>query len=144
MSKYFTGTDGTLSINGVSVARARNVTIDGSIETLETTTLADNNPTYIQGRRSYTGSCTIYYYEATDGKLDSYTALQNIFSTTAPSKTQTFAFRVTLAGQYKNRLLEFNAYIDSIGLAVNTGDVISADVSFTVTGPLTTTTISDQ
>jgi hypothetical protein len=144
MSKYFTGTDGTLSIDGVSVARARNITIDGSIETLETTTLADNNPTYIQGRRSYSGSCTIYYYEEPSGNLDSHRALQNIFSTTTPSKTQTFAFRVTLAGQYKNRLLEFNAYINSIGLTVSTGDVISADVNFTVTGPLTTTTISDQ
>lgn len=144
MSKYFTGTDGTLSIDGTVIARARNVQIDGSIETLETTTLADNASTYIQGRRSYTGSCTIYYYEDDAGALSAAAALQNIYSTTTPSKTKTYAFSVTLAGQYKNRVLAFNAYINSIGMAVTTGDIVSADLSFTVSGPLTTTTISDS
>jgi hypothetical protein len=144
MSKYFTGTDGTLSIDGAVVARARNIQINGSIEALDTTTLADNESTLIQGRRSYSGSCTIYYYEDTNGSLSAATILQNIFSTNAPSKTKTFAFSVTLAGQYKDRVLAFNAYVTSIGMAVTTGDIVSAEVSFAVSGPLTTTTISDS
>ena len=144
MSKYFTGTDGTLSIDGNVVARARNVQIQGSIETLETTTLADDQSTYIQGRRSYSGSCTIYYYEDANGNLSAYQALQNIFSTSAPSKTRTFALKVDLDGQYKNRSLQFNAYIDSISMGLSAGEVLSADIAFTVSGPLATTTISDQ
>lgn len=144
MSKYFTGTDGTLSIDGVAVARARSIQIQGSIGTLETTTLADEESTYIQSRRSYTGSCTIYYYEDINGKLDTYLPLQNIFGTATPSKTQTFAFKVNLDGQYKNRALEFNAYITSVSMGLSAGEVLSADVAFTVTGPLTTATISDQ
>lgn len=144
MSKYFTGTDGTLSIDGSAVARARNIQIQGSIETLETTTLADEESTYIQSRRSYTGNCTIYYYEDADGRLDAYQALQNIFSTATPSKTRTFAFSVNLGGQYKGRVLAFNAYITSAAMGLATGEVLSADIAFTVTGPLTTATISDQ
>ena len=142
MSKYFTGIDGTLSVDGKTVARAREIQIQGSIETLETTTLADNESTYIQGRRAYTGSCTIYYYEDTNGVLQEASILQNIFSTTTPSKTRTFQFQVTLGGQYKDRVLAFNAYINSIDMAFTAGDVISAGIGFTVSGPLTTTTLS--
>lgn len=144
MSKYFTGIDGTLSIDGAVVARARSIQIQGSIGTLDTTTLADEHDTFIQSRRSYNGSCTIYYYEDTNGALSANQPIQNIFGTAVPSKTRTFTFRVNLTGQYKDRVLEFNAYIASISMGLSAGEVLSADITFTVTGPLTLATISDQ
>jgi hypothetical protein len=132
MGKVYTGIEGSLFVDGQKVGKVRKWTFDGDAEALETTTLGDYAPTYRYGRQSYAGSCTLYYYRNKTGVIEGKTLFGALLRTGRIDPDQKYRLRLVAA----DRSVEFDALITSFGIGAEQGDVMSADVSFVVSGPL--------
>ena len=138
MATYFTGADGALLVDGTEVAKIRDWSISGSAEALETTTTGDNARTFVYGRQSYTGQCSALYYEDSAGALVMAPLLANIYRTTDLSATTTNTLVLKLAD---DRQLQATVLFTQGSMAVSAGQIVVAQLSFQVTGNLTTATI---
>ena len=138
MATYFTGADGALLVDGTEVAKIRDWSISGSAEALETTTTGDNARTFIYGRQSYTGQCSALYYEDSAGALVMAPLLANIYRTTDLPATTTNTLVLKLAD---DRQLQATVLFTQGSMAVSAGQIVIAQLSFQVTGNLTTATI---
>ena len=132
MGKVYTGIEGSLFVDGAKVGKVKNWDLAGSAETLSTTTLGDYAPTYRYGRQAYSGSCTLYYYRNETGVIEGKTLFGTLLRTGKIDPDQKHRFKL-VAG---DRSLEFDALVTSVGLGAEQGAVMSADVSFVVSGPL--------
>lgn len=138
MATYFTGADGALLVDGTQVAKIRNWAIEGAVEALETTTTGDTARNFVYGRQSYSGSCTALYYEDGGGALAMSSLLANIFRTSGTSATATNTLLLQVAA---DRQFQATVLFTSASMAVTTGEIVSVQLSFQVTGNLTTATI---
>jgi hypothetical protein len=138
MATYYTGANGSLFVGGTQVAKVRNWSITGSVETLNVTTTGDTAQKFIYGRQNYTGSCTALYYENDSEALEMASMLQNIIRTTATTPTATQTLRLKLAD---DRVIEAAVLFTQADIAVTTGDLVSVNLSFQVNGGLTTATM---
>lgn len=138
MATYFTGADGALFVDGTEVAKIRNWTIQGTVEALETTTTGDTARNFVYGRQTYDGSCTALYYEDGGGSLAMSSLLGNIFRTTGTTATATNTLLLQVAS---DRQLQASVLFTNASMAVTTGDIVTVELSFQVTGNLTTATI---
>ena len=138
MATYFTGADGALLVDGTEVAKIRDWSISGSAEALETTTTGDSARTFVYGRQSYTGQCSALYYEDSAGALVMAPLLANIYRTTDLSATTTNTLVLKLAD---DRQLQATVLFTQGSMAVSAGQIVIAQLSFQVTGNLTTATI---
>lgn len=127
----FSGKDGSMQWAGGAVARVRNWSVQSSLETLETTNLGDDARAYEPGLKTATGSATIYYH-------DDNTSLQTLIDNCINTGTPTSAL---LDLRWGAKRLAFNAYVTSVSITCSTGEVMSAEVSFTMTGDYTTITL---
>ena len=132
MGKIYTGIEGSLFVDGAKVGKVKSWDLAGSAETLPTTTLGDYAPTYRYGRQSYDGSCTLYYYRNEADSIEGKTLFGAVLRTGKIDTAQKHRLKL-VAG---DRSLEFDALVTSVGLGAEQGDVMSADVSFVVSGPL--------
>jgi hypothetical protein len=139
MATYYTGANGALLVNGTQVAKIRSWNITGSVEALDVTTTGDTANKFIYGRQNYSGSCTALYYENDSGSLEMSSMLGNILRTSATPATNTNTLRLKLAD---DRVLEATVLFTQADLAVTTGDLVSVNLSFQVTGGLTTATLA--
>jgi hypothetical protein len=137
MAGFYSGIDSALWVDGVKVGRAASWNLTASAELLSTTTLGDYAPTYRLGRQSYTGSCSIYYYEDTLGKIEGQSLLKTLLQTGKVAPDQKHRFKLTTG----DRLVEFDAMLSSASLGASAGEVISVDVSFSVCGSLIQSTL---
>ena len=151
MSRFYSGQDGKLIVNDVTIAKVRSWSFTANQAVLETSSLADTARTLIPGMRSVTGSCSIYYYRvqgsATDKTTDVGDLLKNIITAEANGgqsggikSTVKFQLRIADGAKEvgKNSDLTFNAYVTSLSMTSSVGEVMSADISFEVTGAVTT------
>lgn len=127
----FSGKDGSMQWAGGAVARVRNWSVQSSLETLETTDLGADAREYVPGLKTATGSATIYYH---DDNTSLRTLLDNCIDTGTPASA-------LLDLRWGTKRLAFNAYVTSVSITCSTGEVMSADVSFTMTGDYTTVTL---
>lgn len=139
MATYYTGANGALLVNGTQIAKIRSWSITGSVEALDVTTTGDTANKFIYGRQNYSGSCTALYYENDSGSLEMSSMLGNILRTSATPATNTNTLRLKLAD---DRVLEATVLFTQADLAVTTGDLVSVNLSFQVTGGLTTATLA--
>lgn len=116
---------------GGAVARVRNWSVQSNLETLETTNLGDDARAYEPGLKTATGSATVYYH-------DDNTSLQTLIDNCITTGTPTSAL---LDLRWGSKRLAFNAYVTSASITCSTGEVMSAEVSFTMTGDYTTVTL---
>lgn len=126
----FSGKDGSLKFEGTAIGRVRNWSLNSSLETLDTTSLGEDSRTFCGGLKSATGSATIWYHS--DNNIT--TVLDNCINTGTPSAG-------ALELIWGNKKIAFNAYVNSATITCNTGEVMSADVSFQMTGDYTTVTL---
>ena len=138
MAKHFTGADGALYVSGTRIAKVRNWSISGSVETLNVTRTDDTATNFIYGRQSYSGSCTAYYYEDDAGALEASALLSNIIRTSGTSPTANATLLLELAS---NRQLQATVLFTQADISATTGDLVSANLSFVVTGNLTVATM---
>lgn len=139
MATFYTGANGALLVNGTQIAKIRSWSITGSVEALDVTTTGDTANKFIYGRQSYSGSCTALYYENDSDALEMSSMLANILRTTATPATNTNTLRLKLAD---DRVLEATVLFTQAALAVTTGDLVSVDLSFQVTGSLTVASLA--
>lgn len=138
MAKHFTGANGALYVGGTRIAKVRNWSISGSVETLNVTRTDDTAAKFIYGRQSYSGSCTALYYEDDASALEMSALLSNIIRTSGTSATANATLLLELA---TNRQLQATVLFTQADISASTGDIVSANLSFVVTGNLTVATM---
>ena len=143
MSGFYSGKEGELAIDGTKVAKVRSWSFSMNQAVLETVSLEDTDRTIIHGTRSYTGSASIYYYQAAVGVASGQlsTLINNIIKTgsgagdgsNAESTAMTFKLRIR-DGSINGRFIEFQAIPTSFTMTSSVGEVTAADISFEVNG----------
>lgn len=134
MGKYYSGIEGSLSVDGTKVGKVRNWRLAGEVEPLDVTTLGDFAHTYSPGRQRYTGSCALFWYANGDDRIEGRSLIESILRTGAvdPIKRHRFA----LASD--DLIYEFDALVTALETGSQAGDVMEASMSFQVCGPLVT------
>jgi hypothetical protein len=138
MAKHFTGSDGALYVGGTRIAKVRNWSISGSVETLNVTRTDDTASKFIYGRQSYSGSCTALYYEDDASALEMSALLSNIIRTSGTTATATATLLLELAS---NRQIQATVLFTQADISAATGDIVSVNLSFVVTGNLSVATM---
>lgn len=126
-----TGKDGSLKFENAVVARVRSWSLQAGFDTLETSNLGDGARTYVPGLKSATGSASIIYHDDNTGVRS---VLDNCMTTGTPT---TGAMELL----YGTRAVKFNCYVNSVTITCSTGEVMSAEISFTMNGNYTGLTL---
>ena len=143
MAGFYSGKEGEMFIDGTKVAKVRSFSFTFNQAVLETVSLEDTDRTIIHGTRSYTGSASVYYYQAAVGVASGQlsTLINNIIKTgsgagdgsNAESTAMTFKLRIR-DGSTNGRFIEFQAIPTSFSMTSSVGEVTAADISFEVNG----------
>jgi len=141
MAKIYTGRDGRLLIDGLEQVKVTNWSMTGNLETLETTSLGDNQRTYAPGVQEFSGSATLLYYNDGDGRNDAATALKKVLRIGSVSESDTVDLRLRLVEGTTNHDVRLTAYITSVSFGASVGEVSSAQINFQATGALSEVSI---
>ena len=139
--KQFTGIDGALYADGNKVARVSSWTFAATAAPLDTTTLGDFATTAIYGIQSFTGSCTLYYYEKDGGGIEGSALMSDVMRTTQTPTEPTHELILRYQNGASTHEVKFKCLLNSVTIAASAGEIVTAEVSFQVTGPLQTATI---
>lgn len=120
----YSGKDGSIVFGNNAQTKVRSWSVQTNVDMLETTDLGDAERKYTAGLKSATGSATIMYH-------DDNSTLRNILNTSITRGTPSAA-RLEL--RWGNRDLDFIAFINSVSITCSTGEIMTADISFTMTG----------
>ena len=142
MAKQFTGIDGSLYADGNRVARVSSWTFAATAASLNTTTLGDFATTAIYGIQSFTGSCSLYYYERDGGSIEGSALMSDVIRTTQTPTEPTHELRLRYDNGARTHEVRFRCLLNSVTIGAAAGEIIAAEVAFQVTGPLTTATIA--
>jgi hypothetical protein len=141
MAKQFTGIDGSLYADGNKVARVSAWTFTASAATLPTTTLGDFASTAIYGIQTFSGTCTIYYYEKDGGGIDGSALMSDVLRTTQTPTEPTHELQLRYENGAATHEVKFKCLLNQVAIAATAGDIVTAQITFSVTGPLQTATI---
>ena len=164
---YFSGSDGRLFFddngNWRKAARATNWMLTTTQTSLDTTTLECTDRTVTPGVRSTTGSCSIFYYQPSEGDNGLSTARndnsnwcaeivgkliseQTDTSVDSPGvakgKPQMVRFRFsnhdgsngTASEANRGKWIEVDAYLTSATMTMAVGEIFRAEIAFDVVG----------
>ena len=123
----YSGKDGSIVFGNNAQTKVRSWTINTNVDMLETTNLGNEERVYVPGLKSATGSATIMYH-------DDNATLRNMLTTSITASTPSAA---RLEFRWGSRDLDFDAYINSVSITCSTGEIMTAEVSFTMTGDFT-------
>ena len=142
MAKQFTGIDGSLYADGNKVARVSAWTFTASAAALPTTTLGDFASTAIYGIQTFSGTCTIYYYEKDGGGIDGSALMSDVMRTTQTPTEPTHELQLRYDNGATTHEVKFKCLLNQVAIAATAGDIVTAQITFSVTGPLQTATIA--
>lgn len=140
--KYFSGIDGSFYADGNKVATVSSWTFSANAAALDTTTLGDFATTSIYGIQSFTGSCTLYYYEKNAGAIEGGSLMSDVIRTTQTPTNPTHELVLRYDNGAKTHEVKFKCLLNQVQIAATAGDIVTASVNFQVTGPLQTATIA--
>tara|TARA_Y100000361_G_C11076116_1_gene298381 strand:- start:37 stop:471 length:435 start_codon:yes stop_codon:yes gene_type:complete len=138
MAKVFTGRDGRMEVDGVTIAKVVNFQLSANVDMLETTTLDENLRTYTPGITGYTGSASLLYYKDSSNQFNTKLLLQKIFKSNNLGVTAANTVKLTfkwLDGP-DTRKIQLNAYVNSANIGAATGEIVRAEIQFTGTDQL--------
>jgi hypothetical protein len=143
MAKAYTGRDGQLLLGSNLLVKVTSWSLQADLELLETTSLGDGVRAFTPGIQSFGGTASLIYYQDDDGSNDASELLRRLVRTGSAGVSASDTVTLTL------RLLDSNtpndvtltAYITSAAFGASVGEVVSAQISFQVTGALTTATV---
>lgn len=141
MTKQYTGIDGALYADGVKIGRVTEWQLSGAADALDTTTLGDAAKTYAYGIQSFSGSLTLLYYENDASLIEGSVLLGDVLRTTATPTATTHTLDLRMNNGSRTRSLVFKCLLNQVTISASAGEVITAEVSFTVTGQLTTASV---
>ena len=127
MAKYYSGLDGSLSLNGSQVAKVKSWSLAATTDALETTVLSSAARTFTPGLKNATGNCSIFYYDDAPVGL-----LNQLNQGTGTSPT----CRLKLV--FGTKYFEFDAVITSANLACSVGEVMQVEVAYQMSGDFVT------
>jgi len=114
-----TSRDAELRLDGVAIAKARDVSLSLTSDLNEDTALGQDSRTYIYGLRSYSGSCTLQY----DRSSQASTILQQALTATdAEHDLQLILIDRSIGG---------SVLFGQVGMSVSVGDIVQCSVSLT-------------
>jgi len=142
MAKQFTGIDGALFADGNRVGKITNWTFQGNADALETTTLGDYARCYVYGIQSYSGSCTLLYYEESAGSIVGAPLMSDVMRTTQTPTEGTHEIELRYLNGAANHSVRFDCLLPTVAIAATVGGVVTAEISFQVTGPLKANTLA--
>lgn len=142
MARQFTGIDGALYLDGNRIGKITTWSLSASADTLETTTLGDFHRTYVYGTQQHTGSCTLLYYEEDSGSIIGGELMSDVIRTSKTPTEAAHTLELRYANGARSHAVSFKALLNQVEIGAQTGEVITATVSFTVTGALQTATLS--
>lgn len=122
-----TSTTAELRLNGVAIAKVRDVTMNYARDSLETTGIGQIDRTYAYGKRGTSGSGTLMY-DASDAATK---ALMNRLLSDA---TTTDTIAMVLDTATSDGTITGDALITQAGVSVSVGDIVSVPISFTISG----------
>ena len=140
--KYFSGIDGSFYADGNKVATVSSWTFSANAAALDTTTLGDFATTSIYGIQSFTGSCTLYYYEKNAGAIEGGSLMSDVIRTTQTPTNPTHELVLRYDNGAKTHEVKFKCLLNQVQIAATAGEIVTAAVNFQVTGPLQTATIA--
>lgn len=140
------GTGGVNPVLSEKALKLRDWSLETSLELLETTTVDTAVKSYTPGAVSATGSATVLYYRregttSTEPGVQFDQFLARIMKTSSAGVTENDRVGMVLrvgntpggSSDVKDDIV-FNAYITSASLQVNTGELTSVAIQFTVDG----------
>ena len=148
ITKLYSGKDGAMYIgtSTTAAAKVRNWQFQSSLSLLDTTTVGDKLKEYAPGMQSFTGSATLLYYQksgtAASPVNDASTLVRNLIKsgtagvTPTTSDDKAVTLQLLLAHGSNARNIKFKCYITSASIGVSVGEVVSANIGFSVTGGL--------
>lgn len=134
MAKIYTGRDGSLLLDGTTLVKVSSWSLQGELETLETTTLGDDQKTYTPGLQSFSGSASLLYYSDDANRNDASTLLRKVVKTSGVSASDTAELTLRLGDGNTNKDVKFTVYITSVSIGATVGEISKADIDFQVTG----------
>ena len=120
----YSGKDGSLEFDNVAIGRIRSWNLQSTFDTLDVTDLGDIARSYTPGLKGATGSASLIYH---DDNTEVKTVLEHCITTGTPTPAK---FELI----YDSKKIEFDGYVNSADVTCATGEVMSADISFTMTG----------
>ena len=155
---YFTGSSGSLNMDGQEIAAVQSWSVNASVSLLSVKSLAETDDRFIASGRTITGSCRILYYQATRGSTEgsnASTVLNRIFKArdtsgfyqgaTLNQGSETDEERLTLRLKIddgsldaddnpKGRFIEMRVFITNASMTMAVGEILAADISFQAHG----------
>lgn len=138
---FYSGKDGRLLINGAAAAKVRNWSYTAAMQTLPTTTLGDRDQTSINGTRTHSGSCSLFYYasDPTDTSTNSASVLLNKLIKADADGQGVESEEVTLRlaivdGTTSGKYIEGKCLLTNVSMNMAVGEVLSASVNFEFVG----------
>jgi hypothetical protein len=141
MAKQYTGIDGALYADSVKIAKVSNWSFTASADTLETTSLGDFARNYVYGVQSSNGTATLFYYENASNLIEGSALMNDVIRTTQTPTEPTHTMELRFDGGSQTRRIAFKCALNQVEISATSGEIIQANVSFTVCGPLTTVTM---
>jgi len=127
-----TGASAELRLDGVAIAKVRDVTVTYVRDALETTGIGQSDRTYAYGIRGTTGSGTLLY-DSTD------VATKALMNRVLSDSTETNTISMVLDTNLALGTLTGSALITQAGTTVSVGALVSVPISFTFSGKPTGT-----
>lgn len=121
---YYSGTDGSLYVDGTRMARVASWSLTANVDTLETTSLGDNERCYTPGLKSASGSASVFYHDDAPVGL-----LNKVIKTGAATESDI----VTLKLGWGEKQITVTAIVASAELTSQVGAVMQANITYTVT-----------
>ena len=139
--KQFTGIDGALYADGARVGKVQQWSFQASAAALDCTTLGDFASRYVYGIQSFTGALTLLYYEQDGGSIDGGSLLTDAVRTTQTPTEPTHTLELRYEKGAKLHAVSFLCLLNQVSISAQAGEIITAQVTFTASGPLTTATL---
>ncbi|NBU93034.1 MAG: hypothetical protein EBS18_00380 [Actinobacteria bacterium] len=142
-----TGTGGVTPVSSEQALKIRDWSLETTLELLETTTIDTAVKGFTPGAVSSTGSATVLYYRregttSTEPGVQFDQFLGKLMKSTNAGVTEADRVGIVLrvgatsgVGDDIKDDIAFNAYITNASLTVNTGELASVAIQFTVDGP---------
>lgn len=151
MSAFYSGSNGSLEIDGNRVGKVQNWSMSTSLSPLDTTSLADTDTSSIPGTRTTSGSFSLYYYSdsTATGVVYAKTVIDSLIkaqtNASEPGQAaehQPFLLTVKVNdGSTNGKYIKANVLLTSVAMSMAVGDVFSADCAYQVIGAPTEVSI---
>ena len=148
---YYTGSSGSLLLEGAEIAAVQSWSISTSVSLLSVRTLAETDDRFIASGRSTTGSCRVLYYQETPGQKGTNNA-STFLNKVIKQRDGSFNQGATLDqgnepnekrsllrlklddGSTDGRYIQLRIIITNVSMTMAVGEILAADITFQAHG----------